>query len=141
MKPKLRKFIQENPEILKELGAHFQPATHLSFNEFIDTHARKPILTTYDGVEVYDCKSHVWALSIGWSTNNFQADLADASSLIWKYFSSEESRTLYILQNKPLTSVKEQVEALRSAPNQFAERDYELIEEVLTECAKKKLNQ
>ena len=76
--------------------------------------AKQPILTTTDGVDVYENTSiwilfeQTWRLSNIPSCKNMHQELtSDRSANTYKYFSTKEAAEEYILLNKPMLSIKD----------------------------------
>ncbi len=145
MQPELTQFIREKPELAKELLCEFYSKEKLmSIDAFIDTHAKQPILTTEDGVDVFSTDTTLFCIKKeDWVFYNTRVD-TDYMRENFIHFSSAESRREYYIRKKPLTSVKEQVEAIKAlnTSNGFPtlpDWQIEGIEEVLTELAKSKV--
>lgn len=141
MTKELKEFIKENKEQVNALfGEWFSAEDHTSYNDFIQEAIKEPILVTEDG-EVYDPKQIIFTLDKKLNCDEYYANDCDGGGLL--YFISKENRTAYILQNKPLTSVKEQVEAISALMSDddgcYAPGTLKRIEDCLTALAQSKL--
>ncbi len=75
---------------------------------------KKVLFVTEDGMEMFNMTDRVWGVvpKGTWETRDSRIDWMTASTA-WKWFSSEEKRSEYILLNKPVLSVNDILELSR----------------------------
>lgn len=79
------------------------PAAILKYNSL---QTPKVLLTTEDGVKIYDEDKKLYTLFTNWGTHRVTAKNAGCA-ITDKYFSTKEARDNYILNNKPLLALGE----------------------------------
>lgn len=139
-----KELLKQYPELIKEIAEdlinYHVECYHGSFfdnsKSYVDAAIKEPILVTEDGKSICDENQVIFCLRVGnlsaYTNNAKYCTNLNADKL---YFSCESARQTYITHHKPLTSVKEQVEALKNA----GYTETVEIEYVLTALAKSKL--
>ena len=86
-----------------------------SMNDFIESKTPKPILTTEDGVDIYDGDQLVW------DTSDVHWDYLDTTPAVYmpnlpnrKAWFNKKAAEEYILKNKPCLSIREVEDVLES---------------------------
>lgn len=83
-----------------------------SWNKFLESKQQKKLFTTEDNVDIFQ-KDIVWAVRhFDFHVTSFEAGLGsytlnDKSKNVWRYFSTEQLATEWVLYNKPLLSLNE----------------------------------
>lgn len=146
-----QELIKAHPELIKEIAGdifdrrenHFAKGYfNLAFKEYIAEALREPILVTEDGVEIFDPNKIIYSIErCSWGKIEHRASRNNCHWQDFVKFSNTEARQSYIAQNKPLTSVKEQVEAIEKLFPRGENNKGIIppIEEVLTNLAKSKM--
>ena len=112
MEEETKKFIENNEEMLYKVREVFNKSGYQVFSDFISDYARKILLVTEDGLEIYDQYQYVYGVTKDWKTDKRTVQILGQSTA-WKWYSSSELRRIYIDLHKPKTTVAEQIEAVR----------------------------
>lgn len=118
---------------------------YADIEQFKQSKQKQPILTTTDGVEIYDLEQTIYTVitKSQWEQKQPMAKNAAMLADYWKKFSTKEDRDKWVLLNKPCLSVLDVVKIFKtqSKESYLLNKSNQLINEnELIELAKQKIN-
>lgn len=98
---------------------------------------KQPLFTTEDGKPIYSWHDVVWFVNGMWYVGSTQAASYDSERDDFKYFSTEDAATFYVLQNKILFSL---IDIFKLFDSNEDELSYNEVFDRATKLAQEKIN-